>query len=132
VSKPIWNSSGAWCWFHYCQPDVAVAIGAAREFQVSPRDDARGNGIHLTNIAPGAKSDDELLKRLFALQRDVSFIEGVVVLRKDDKLLPAARYGRSKWLVPKEKGEFVDLAALYLGHARRDNGIWTYTPGLLE
>jgi hypothetical protein len=130
LPKRLWDRPDVNVWFHYALPDVASAIDATRKFRVPHRPDPRGDGLHLTRVAPDQLPDDELLKRLFALRRDRIAIEGVVVLRRDDLLLPVRANGRSTWLHPRPCGEVLDIAGVYLGFGRREKGVWLWSDGL--
>ncbi|UGS36112.1 hypothetical protein [Capillimicrobium parvum] len=132
MPKRLWDQDGVSVWFHYTTPDLALGIHRSRKYMVLDREDARGNGLHVTNIAPEQLSDDDLLKRLFAKQRAVVNIEGVLVLRRDPKILPVEKsYGPGKWLHPSPRKSVIDLAPVYLGIGIRQKDVWLWTDGLM-
>ena len=79
-----WEASGVHVWFHYTNADVARQINREQRFVVSPRAHQRhGTGLFVTTIQPGEMSVEDLLKRLFAMQRSPDNVEAVIVLSRD-------------------------------------------------
>jgi hypothetical protein len=125
--KYVWEQSGVHVWFHYCSRESAVQIGEERLFYVSNRThQLRGSGLYVTNRSPGELSDEDLLKELFALQRPIEAIEGVVVINRDDDLLPVRRLAPHSYIRDAEPGTTVDVTELLLGVGVRDRGRWRF------
>ena len=74
-ARACWNLPGVHCWFHYTTPEHAARIGKEQLYEVRPGGhQTRGPGLFVTNVPPEARSDDDLLKLLFAFQRPVAAV----------------------------------------------------------
>jgi hypothetical protein len=134
----VWESATNLCWFHYTRSGLAqtiyheaVAIVSSEQHQGS------GPGFYVTSLQPGAATEEELGKYLFALQRPPEAATGVVVLRRDPNLFPAKSYGRHKWVCDVGKGEgwaregdTLDLTLILLGYGIRVGPDWLFSKGL--
>jgi hypothetical protein len=124
-----WDMPGAHLFFHYAPRDFAVQIASEALYQVSERPHQRhGCGFFVTNLPPGARQDDALLIELFAHQRAVEAIEGVVILRDMEFRQVAAHV----WFKAACGGEVLDLTEVLVGCAVRTRGIWTYSAGCVD
>jgi hypothetical protein len=131
-AKPFWERSGVHAWFHYPTPELAARIGREQVYRAQEGGhQLRGPGLFVTNIAPGALPDDELLKLLFALQRPVSSIEGVVVLDTEGGLA-FEQYGRGKWHHPAVPETVIDLGGLLIGFGVRIDGQWLFSRSIFS
>jgi hypothetical protein len=120
--KWVWESSGVQTWFHYTNKNYALQIEKERRYVVSSRPHQRhGHGLFLTTIRPQELSVEELLKRLFALQRSPDNVEAVVVLLRDDEQLPVRSLSSRAYLHTAAGGAEIDLAPIYLGYGYRED-----------
>jgi hypothetical protein len=131
----LWEVSGVHLLFHYTFAEHAEQIGAERLYVVSDQQSQQaGPGLFLTNLQPGALSDEALCKRLFVSQRPLAQLRGVVVLRADDRILPVKRIGPSQFIHSVARGFVLDLTALLIGYGRRNphNGQWLFPRSCYE
>ncbi len=130
VARPCWRVSGAPKYrFHYTQRDYAVQIANERLYLVSDRANRRlGTGLFTATIPPASLQDDDLLTRLFASRRTVDWIEGVLVLSPET---PGKRVGPQIYFDPAPRGDRIDLTEFLIGICLRQDGLWTYSEGLL-
>lgn len=116
----VWQRSGVHALFHYTNRNFAEQIHAEQVYVVSDRPHQRyGHGLFLTSIEPEALSKQELLRRLFAMQRPPEAVEAVVVLHQDDECLPVERVSPGIYLCAAPAGAEIDLALVYLGYGTR-------------
>jgi len=131
--KHAWEVSGVHVWFHYTTLEHASEIAARRCYVVSGKGHQRvGAGLFLTNVAPGSKNDDDILKDLFAYQRPPDVLQGVIVLARNEELLPIEQFAQHKWVHRVPAGSVVDLTPLFLGYGQRNefNGEWIFSDSL--
>ncbi|HLA13487.1 MAG TPA: hypothetical protein VJZ25_00555 [Gemmatimonadaceae bacterium] len=131
--KYIWEKAGVQVWFHYTPMALALQIEKERRYVVSSRPHQRhGHGLFLTTIRPQELSVDELLTRLFALQRPRENVEGVIVVLRDDDLLPVTSAGGRAYVHSANSGAEIDLSLLYLGYGHREDNEegWVFSRGL--
>jgi hypothetical protein len=132
AGRPVWHSSGAHLLFHYTYPRHAERVHAERIYRVSEQQhQRRGSGLFLTNSSPGARTDDELLKLLFAYRRPIWSVHGVVVLRRNEVELPIVQFGPGKWMHAAERRSEIDLSLVLIGYGRKNpyNDEWAFSPG---
>ena len=124
-----WDVQGDLYWFHYASAESARAIAAERFYVVSSRGHQQhGPGLFLTSRNPLELSEEELLVELFALQRMPEDVGGVLILRRDDNLLPVRKVGYSSYLHAAQPGDVIDLAPVYRGYGIREaDGSWLFT-----
>ena len=128
----VWEQANVHAWFHYASREHVEQIAHERIYHVSHRGHQRhGTGLFVTNLAPGAVSQDDTLTLLFARQRDESAVEGVVVLARTTSVLPAVRFSRSQWMVAAPGGTSIDLTLVFIGWGSRSraSGEWTFSRG---
>ncbi len=130
TAQPCWERQGAHFLFHFTQPDHADAIFAEQRFLVPERRGSQGWGLYVTNIKPGSRPDDFILKTLFALGRDQFAIEGVVVLSHD--ALPFRRVAPHSFFHAAPAGATLDLVGMLVGSGRRNRGTWRWTSGIFS
>jgi len=128
--RPCWDRPGEHFLFHYSQTDLADAIFEEQRFLVPKRPGSQGCGLYTTNIKPGSRPDDFLLKTLFVLGRDVLAIEGVVVLTHDS--FPFRRVAAHSFFHAARGGTTLDLGGVLVGSGRRDRGTWRWTAGVFS
>jgi hypothetical protein len=132
-ARHVWERSGVHVWFHYTTLEHAREIGAQRRYVVSTRPHQRvGSGLFLTNVEPNSMDEAEMLKDLFAYQRPADVLQGVIVLARNDALLPTERCGHRQWIHHAEPGVVLDLTNVFLGYGLRNefNGEWIFSDGL--
>jgi len=117
-------------WFHYTQADLADRIFEEQLFLVPKRPGSEGCGLYVTNIVPGSRPDDFILKQLFALGRDALAIEGVVVLAREP--LSFRRFAPHSFFHSAPGGSTIDLGGALVGSGRRDRGTWRWTAGIFS
>ncbi|HEY5343837.1 MAG TPA: hypothetical protein VIJ66_09300 [Solirubrobacteraceae bacterium] len=130
TARPCWDRPGEHFLFHYTQADLADAIFEEQCFLVPNRPGSQGYGLYVTNIKPGSRPDDFILKTLFAFGRDALAIEGVVVLTRDS--LPFRRVAARSFFHAAQGGTTLDLSGLLVGSGRRDRGTWRWTAGIFS
>jgi hypothetical protein len=130
AARPCWERQGAHFFFHFTQPDHADAIFAEQRFLVPERRGSEGCGLYVTNIVPGSRPDDFILKQLFALGRHALAIEGVVVLTRES--LPFRRFAAYSFFYSAPGGSTIDLGGALVGSGRRDRGTWRWTAGIFS
>ena len=131
--RHVWELSGVHVWFHYTTLEHAREIAARRQYVVSAKGHQRvGAGLFLTNIAPASKSEEEILKDLFAFRRPPDVLQGVIVLARNEELLPVERFAQHQWVHRASPGSVLDLRPLFLGYGQRNefNGEWIFSDGL--
>jgi hypothetical protein len=131
--KYVWEDSGVHVLFHYTNKQSALQIEKEGRFVVSPRPHQQhGHGLFLTTIRPQELSVCELLKRLFALQRSPDNVEAVIVLLRNDEVLPLTSLGGRAYLHSKAPAAEIDLALIYLGYGYREDNDegWVFSRGL--
>ena len=120
-------------WFHYTNADVARQIDREQGFVVSPRPHQRhGTGLLVTTIQPGEMSVEDLLKRLFAKQRSPDNVEAVVVLLRDDEVLPMKAAGPRQYFHAAAAMAEIDVSLIYLGYGYREQTWegWIFSSGI--
>ena len=130
VLAPCWERSGVHVWFHYTQADLADQIFEEQLFLVPKRPGSAGCGLYVTNIVPGSRPDEFILKQLFALGRDALAIEGVVVLARES--LSFRRFAPHSFFRSAPGGSTIDLGGALVGSGRRDRGTWRWTAGIFS
>ena len=131
--RHAWEASGVHVWFHYTTLEHAREIAAQRRYVVSGKGHQRvGSGLFLTNIAPGSKDEDEMRKDLFAYQRPPDLLQGVIVLARNEDVLPTEQYAQHKWVHRAPAGAVLDLTETFLGYGQRNefNGEWIFSDSL--
>lgn len=119
--KYAWESAGVQTWFHYTNKTYALQIEKERRYVVSSRPHQRhGHGLFLTTIRPQELPVQELLKRLFAFQRSPDNVEAVVVLLRDDELLPVRSADSRAYIHSAAAGAEIDISQIYLGYGHRE------------
>lgn len=131
--KYVWEQAGVHVWFHYTNIDFAREIDKERRLVVSPRPhQEHGHGVFLTTIRPQELTVEELTRRLFAAQRAHDNVGAVVVLMRDDDLLPVVSAGSRAYVHAAGPGAEIDISPIYLGYGYRednDDG-WMFTKNL--
>src|SRR5207244_91211 len=96
-----WDVSGAHLYFHYAPPEFAARIAQEAKYVVSggPHQ-SQGCGLFVTTLAPGSLDDERMLIELFAAQRGIGALDGVVVLGD----LGFRRAATHAFLLPSEGG----------------------------
>jgi hypothetical protein len=122
----VWKQ-GARVKFHYTEPDNAEGILAEQMFRVRTEPN-RAAGLYVTTVAPGEITDEKLRDLLFARARDVTFIEGVVVLHDD--AFSWERESHRKYFHRTEPGATLDLSLALIGIGIRRRGSWLWSEGV--
>jgi hypothetical protein len=131
---PCWEVQGAFYWFHYASAEAARAIALERFYVVSERGHQQhGPGLFVSTRNPFELTERELLTELFALQRMPEDVGGVVIFRRDERLLPTRKVGHTSYVHAAQPGDVLDLAALFLGFGIRDQAVdrgWLFSEGI--
>jgi hypothetical protein len=114
--------------FHYTQPDFAELILSEQSYRVSGEAGKAGHGLYVTSAQPGSMPDDALLSLLFARERPMMFVDGVVALRND--AFTWERYEPRKFVHRTGAGAILDLSLVLVGIGARRRRNWLWSEGI--
>ena len=133
MPKKAWQKQGQLCLFHYATEEAVREIVRTGLYVVSQREHQRhGSGLFLSTIVPGEMTRDAICDFLFLHQRDPSTFSGVLVVRRDEKLLPTKAAGRRACVHRAPPQAQIDLTPVLVGFGvyRGDPGDeWLFSEG---
>jgi hypothetical protein len=122
LDQLAWNRLDARFWFHYTTVYASRLIVGQGRYVVGGRSRP---GLYVSDLAPGALSDQDMLNALLDGTRELERVQAAVVLA-DDPALAFVREGRSAWVHAAPAGTRLDLADVVVGRAFQRDGLWRY------
>ncbi len=122
-----WNRSDARFWFHYTDPDAALAIFSAGIYEIGDRH-PKTPGLYVTTAQPGALRPEELLNALFDGTRDIERVQAAVVFV--DGPLTFERVSEHAWRYSAPVNTELNVRRQVIGWAALEQERWMYSPGV--
>ncbi len=122
-----WNRSDTRFWFHYTDPDAALAIATGGVYEVGEHH-PKAPGLYVSTLQPGALGPEELLNALFDGTRDIDRTQAAGVFA--DGALTFERVSEHAWRYSAPMNTELNVRRQIVGWTAIEQETWMYSPGV--